>query len=430
MKQTASSLKDFEVLSKLGEGSFGIVFKVQRKLDANKYVLKKINISKMNTRCKEDALNEVRFLSKLEHPNIVKYYDSFIEEEHLYIVMEYCEGGDLSKFLRSHQDCHLKEELVWKYIIQMCQGLSFIHQKKILHRDIKAMNIFISSDDQIRIGDLGVAKALQNHHSLSRTTVGTPLYMSPEICEERSYNEKSDIWALGCVIYEICAFKHPFEAKTFTSLVGKIVSGQYAPIPSIYSKELAALVDACLQKSGINRPAAEDILKMPSVLQKIKHYNIHPSAFNSKPIYALRPQSDTPQKPTLSGDSKALTAETNKKQEPATLEQHSDSQSQKDSSPARTGKRPAEGQSSFSRRSNQRSEKQGANQRSSTPVPRVSLRLPTRRRHCPAFFRSLALFVPIPHPPCAKALQREGLEARRPRSAMALKRDGLGARRP
>ena len=95
----------------------------------------------------------------------------------------------------------------------MCLGLAYIHKKKILHRDIKSMNMFLSKGENIRIGDLGVAKVLQENVNFARTMVGTPYYLSPEMCEEKPYNDKSDIWALGCVLYELCTFKHPFEAK-------------------------------------------------------------------------------------------------------------------------------------------------------------------------------------------------------------------------
>lgn len=267
MKQTTSALKDFEILGKLGQGSFGIVYKVKRKIDNNKYVLKQINISKMNTRMKDEALNEVKVLSKLEHPNIVKYYDSFIEKQFLNIIMEFCEGGDLSQFLKSQLGRPLKEEKLWKFIIQMCQGLEYIHKKKILHRDIKTMNIFISKDEQIRIGDLGVAKTLQENMNFAHTMVGTPFYLSPEMCEEKPYNEKSDIWALGCVIYEMCTFKHPFEAKTQAALILRIIRGKYDTIPSIYTKDLGEIIDLCLRRDYNSRPSMTQILAKQSVLQ-------------------------------------------------------------------------------------------------------------------------------------------------------------------
>lgn len=104
-------------------------------------------------------------------------------------------------------------------------GLEHIHKNKILHRDIKTLNIFLNKNETVKIGDLGVAKAL-NTNDFARTMVGTPFYLSPELCEEKPYNEKSDIWALGCLLYELCTFKHPFEATNQASLILKIIRGK------------------------------------------------------------------------------------------------------------------------------------------------------------------------------------------------------------
>lgn len=113
----------------------------------------------------------------------------------------------------------------------------------------------MSKDEQIRIGDLGVAKALQENMNFAHTMVGTPFYLSPEMCEEKPYNEKSDVWALGCVIYEMCTYKHPFEAKTQAALILRIIRGKYDAIPSIYTKDLNEVIDLCLRRDYNSRPS-------------------------------------------------------------------------------------------------------------------------------------------------------------------------------
>ena len=198
-----SSTKDYEFLNKLGQGSFGTVYKVRRKADKSTYVIKQINIAQMNSKHRSEAINEVTILSKMDNPFIVKYYDSFIEKNTLNIVMEFCDGGDISGYIRSQLGRSLSENKIWKFFIQMCLGLNYIHKKKILHRDIKTMNIFLTRDETVRIGDLGVAKVLTENVNFAHTMVGTPYYLSPEMCEEKPYNEKSDVWALGCVLYEM-----------------------------------------------------------------------------------------------------------------------------------------------------------------------------------------------------------------------------------
>lgn len=144
--QKALASSDFEFQSKLGKGSFGVVYRVKRKSDKKIFVLKQINISNMKPKLKSAALNEAKILGALESPYIVKYYDSFLEKNNLNIVMEFCEGGDISKYIKSHLGKTIEEDKIWRFLIQMLMGLNYIHHKKILHRDIKAMNIFLTRD--------------------------------------------------------------------------------------------------------------------------------------------------------------------------------------------------------------------------------------------------------------------------------------------
>lgn len=269
-----STSKDFEVLNKLGQGSFGTVYKVRRKADKNFYVMKSINISQMDRRGQQESVNEVKILASLDSPYIVKYFDSFIENKTLNIIMEFCDKGDLSQAIRSQMGRLIIESKIWKYFIQMCLGLEFIHSKRILHRDIKSMNVFLIRDDCVRIGDLGVAKVLANTAAFAHTMVGTPYYLSPELCEEKPYNVKSDVWALGCVLYELCTLKHPFDALNQGALLLKIIKGSYATISSSYSNELREVVDLCLCKDYRKRPNIPGILNRPLIKEKAIGMNI------------------------------------------------------------------------------------------------------------------------------------------------------------
>ena len=145
----------------------------------------------------------------------------------------------------------------------MMAGLRDLHFKKILHRDMKSLNVFLDADHNVRIGDLGVAKTLKT--DFAYTIVGTPYYLSPEMCEEKPYNEKTDIWAMGCIIYELCSGKHPFEATNQAALALKIVMGKYEPIPSNYSSDLSWVVQSCLSVDYKRRPSAAYLLTMPSI---------------------------------------------------------------------------------------------------------------------------------------------------------------------
>jgi NIMA (never in mitosis gene a)-related kinase 1/4/5 len=140
---------------------------------------------------------------------------------------------------------------VWSFFIQIACGLYHIHRKRVLHRDLKSLNIFLDKSDRVKLGDFGVAKVLGNTKSFAMTLVGTPYYLSPELCENKPYNEKSDVWALGCILYELCTMKHRFDAMNQGALILKIVRGKYPQVSSFYSQELRNLVDRCvsLQKS-------------------------------------------------------------------------------------------------------------------------------------------------------------------------------------
>eukprot|EP00826_Nyctotherus_ovalis_P011483 TRINITY_DN12989_c0_g3_i2.p1 TRINITY_DN12989_c0_g3~~TRINITY_DN12989_c0_g3_i2.p1 ORF type:complete len:278 (-),score=72.14 TRINITY_DN12989_c0_g3_i2:1129-1962(-) len=232
--------------------------------------MKQISISRMNKLQREDVLNEVKILSEMDSPYIVGYYESFIENETLCIIMEYCENGDLAQLLSQKHGRHLDEATVWKYFVEICLALQYLHGKKILHRDIKTMNVFLSKGFHVRLGDLGVAKVLNSTANFAHTMVGTPYYLSPELCQGKPYNEKSDVWSLGCVLYELCALKHPFEARNQAALVMKIIQSHYLPPPTMYSKEIGDIVTLCLQKDYRKRPTVNELLAMQSVQRRMK----------------------------------------------------------------------------------------------------------------------------------------------------------------
>ena len=260
------------IKERIGAGSYATVYKVQRKIDKQILVLKKIpfyqNENKANI---EDAKNEARILKQLEYKYIVKCFDSFEENNSLNIVMEYCERGDLSSFLKEYKqkNKYLSENIIWKFFIQISLGLAYIHHHKILHRDLKTLNIFLTKNLDVKIGDLGVAKILQNTlHAY--TFIGTPFYLSPEICEEKPYNEKSDVWALGCILYELCTFKHPYNAKNQPALFLKIISGNYDPIGDNYnySNDLKKMIELLLEKNYVNRPSMKEIIVKSIFIEK------------------------------------------------------------------------------------------------------------------------------------------------------------------
>uniref|UniRef100_A0A3P9AY78 non-specific serine/threonine protein kinase n=1 Tax=Maylandia zebra TaxID=106582 RepID=A0A3P9AY78_9CICH len=206
----------YEKVKKIGEGSFGKAILVKSKDRGHQYVIKEIGISGMSSKERQESRKEVAVLANMSvHPNIVQYKESFEEGGCLYIVMDYCEGGDLFKKINSQKGVLFSEAQILDWFVQICLALKHVHDRKILHRDIKSQNIFLTKE----FGEFGIARVLNSTVELARTCIGTPYYLSPEICENKPYNNKSDIWALGCVLYEMCTLKHAFEAGNMKNLV-------------------------------------------------------------------------------------------------------------------------------------------------------------------------------------------------------------------
>ncbi|XP_063909178.1 serine/threonine-protein kinase Nek8 isoform X2 [Zophobas morio] len=240
--------------------------------------MKEVFIMDMDNSERRAALNEVEILSTLNHPNIIKYLGSFQKEGSLIIVMEYADGGNLTQLINAKRNKNevFSEKSVLNIISQICAALAYMHANKILHRDLKSANIFLNMNGNVKVGDFGISKVL-NTRSQAQTVVGTPYYLSPEMCEGYDYNEKSDIWAMGCILYELVCLKKPFEAMTLPVLVQKITNCDYKSIPQMYSKELSHLVHTILQKNPTKRPSAKYIYD--SILSKIMKKN---EALNSR----------------------------------------------------------------------------------------------------------------------------------------------------
>ncbi|KAM6934584.1 serine/threonine-protein kinase Nek5 [Xenentodon cancila] len=258
-------MNDYEVIQQIGEGSFGRAFLVRDKRGGgDKQCVKQITLRKMSAKEREASKKEVTLLSKMKHPNIVAFITSFQERGSLFIVMEYCDGGDLMKKINMQRGVPFAEEQIVDWFIQICLGLKHIHDRKVLHRDIKAQNIFLTNGGmKVKLGDFGIARMLNNTMELVRTCVGTPYYLSPEICESRPYNNKTDIWSLGCVLYELCTLRHPFEGNSLRQLVSKICRGRYTPVPSRYSHDLCLLVSQLFKVNPRDRPSVSSVLLRP-----------------------------------------------------------------------------------------------------------------------------------------------------------------------
>ncbi|XP_040122942.1 serine/threonine-protein kinase Nek3 isoform X5 [Oryx dammah] len=201
-------MDSYRVLRVIGEGSFGRALLVQQESSNRMFAMKEIRLPKSlsDTRI---SRKEAVLLAKMKHPNIVAFKESFEAEGHLYIVMEYCDGGDLMQKIKHQKGKLFPEDMILHWFTQMCLGVNHIHKKRVLHRDIKSKNVFLTQDGKVKLGDFGSARLLSSPMAFACTYVGTPYYVPPEIWENMPYNNKSDIWSLGCILYELCTLKHP-----------------------------------------------------------------------------------------------------------------------------------------------------------------------------------------------------------------------------
>ena len=270
---------NYKVLQQLGEGSFGKAFLCKKESDGSLCVIKQVLIEGMDQKEKDDVLNESNILAKLDHPNIIKFYDVFESKKpkHMInIVTEYADGGDLSEKIkeRKNKNNNFTESEILDYFTQICLAIRHIHKKKIIHRDLKSGNIFLMKNGFVKLGDFGIAKGFQKTMDKAKTMVGTPYYLSPEILENKPYDSKSDIWALGVLLYEMMTFKMPFNANSLPMLSVKIMRGNYIPPPTIYTKDLRELVAKCLTLTldAKMRPTIDEILKTPLIQNRIRSF--------------------------------------------------------------------------------------------------------------------------------------------------------------
>ena len=267
-------MSKFNIIKKIGKGSYGNVYQVT---DVNNkiYALKKINIKSSNCDNK-GTLTELHILFHNRSDNLVKFYECYIENFNLCILTELYENSDLLQLIKTQKKkkIYFNEDFIWRIFIDILLGIKYLHDNDIIHRDLKSANIFIDKNLRAIIGDFGVSKIL-NDNVKTYTQIGTPLYLSPEIINKNKYDKKIDIWSLGCILYEIIALDQPFiSSKSFQALYSKIISGNFPKIyNNLYSKDLLSMIDILLEVNPKKRISIDELLSLSIIKNKLYFYN-------------------------------------------------------------------------------------------------------------------------------------------------------------
>lgn len=239
--------------------------------------MKKVKLLNLSEKEKQNALNEVRILASVHSNFVISYKEAFFDDKDstLGIVMEYADSGDLYQKISEHKKAAMffEESDIWRILIQLVKGLKALHDLKILHRDLKSANVFLESDGSAKLGDLNVSKVARK--GLGYTQTGTPYYASPEVWKDQPYNSKSDIWSLGCVLYEMITLRPPFRAENMEGLYNKVIKGQFKRIPERFSSDLETIVRLLIQVNPESRPTCDDILKHEVIQKRIEYFKAY-----------------------------------------------------------------------------------------------------------------------------------------------------------
>ena len=262
-------VEGFKIIKFLGSGKFSVVYQAERQADSKLVALKIIKIYDIKDKnLVEKCLQEVNLLKRVNHPNIIKYLDSFIFQNELYIAVEWADKGDVKRLIRKYKQegDEIDERKVIEYTKEIAAGLNHMHEQRIIHRDLKPANILITSDGIFKLGDLGLGRIMNTETIKTFSKVGTPLYMAPEVINNSNgYDFKCDNWSLGCVIYELITLRSPFQTSEKLSLIElfkKINSGLYPKIDNNKYQTAAKISEALLKVNPEERMDLPQVLKI------------------------------------------------------------------------------------------------------------------------------------------------------------------------
>ena len=268
--------RNYRIIQIAGQGAFGTVYKAESTLTGELVAIKQLDYSEFSDSERDAMQQELSVMPRLSHPNIVNYKAVVTDSQNqrVYIVMEFCEGGELSEFIRMHKNrkISIQEEAIWKFTAQIASALNYMHSPfkknstvsgKIMHRDLKPQNIMLTKAGDCKICDFNMCRSVQA--ARAKTLAGTLAYLAPDVCSSAGYTEKADMWSLGCIIYQMCEYSLPFYWNGIEDIHKDLKSIQYRPISSHYSDDIRDVVASLLVLDPALRYSASDLLSHPRV---------------------------------------------------------------------------------------------------------------------------------------------------------------------
>ncbi|KAK3272360.1 hypothetical protein CYMTET_19344 [Cymbomonas tetramitiformis] len=271
---SAGALNRYELEAVVGSGKYSTVFRARRLDSGQTLAVKKVQVFDMDSSMRADCIVEVKLLQALDHPNIIRYMDSFIEDNELIIELELAEDGDLSQLIQSQSQIGelFEEGKVWDLFVQVCAACQHMHERRMMHRDIKPSNVFVVKSGALKLGDLGLSRFFSSKTMHACSAVGTPYYMSPEAIRGMPYDWSSDVWSLGCLLYELATLQSPFyqDGLNFYQLGKNITNCEYEPLPETRSTEMQELVASMIQADPQARPSVDSVHQI--ALESLRKY--------------------------------------------------------------------------------------------------------------------------------------------------------------
>lgn len=270
---TLGASHGYSEIRSIGRGSFGVATLVRNK-EGTLCVLKAVDMCDISQKQREESVLEASVLASLKHPYVVRYHEGFIEGESLAIVTEFASGGDLHQRIEEVRQRRetFSESQILRWLTHAALGLKYIHEHRIVHRDLKSQNLFLSTGGQLLIGDFGICKVLANDSPdviVEERTVGTPLYLSPEVINRNEYSFASDMWALGCVLHELTMLRLPFAANSLPALAAKIMRGTMPQLPRQFSADLRQICADLLAMDPRRRQSSSELAQKPTLREEM-----------------------------------------------------------------------------------------------------------------------------------------------------------------